>query len=166
MDISDHLGQGERVTRKARQLRTMIIVFIPLFTLQFWLGMSINLEINLPVEHFSAVESVIYFSSHFPMILAHILTGSLIVILATVFLAVSLTSSTRSFAIIGIIGMSAVIGATVNGILFLMTGQFFGNSIGMAMSAVVALITYLTVLYKTGLILGRKQLASRLQTSD
>jgi hypothetical protein len=54
----------------------------------------------------------------------------------------------------------------VNGILFLMTGQFFGNSIGMAMSAVVALITYLTVLYKTGLILGRKQLASRLQTSD
>jgi hypothetical protein len=68
---------------------------------------------------------------------------------------VSLTSSTRSFAIIGIIGMSAVIGATVNGILFLMSGQFFGNSIGMAMSAVVGLITYLTGLYKMGSILGK-----------
>jgi uncharacterized membrane protein len=55
-----------------------------------------------------------------------------------------------SIRICAIVILAGVIGAIANGILFLMSGQFFGWSIGMAMSAVSVLIVSAITLYFIG----------------
>jgi uncharacterized membrane protein len=55
-----------------------------------------------------------------------------------------------SLRICAIIILAGVIGAITNGILFLMSGQFFGWSIGMAMSAVTVLVVSAISLYYIG----------------
>ena len=131
-------------------LRNVSIIFLALIGLQFWLGMSINLELNLPVKNLSAIGSIEYYAGHFGFILAHVVNGILLLLTALVYLAIALRSKVRPLEIIGIVGTVSIVSAIGLGIMFLVSGQFFGWSIGMAMSAVSALIVYAIGLYFIG----------------
>ncbi len=91
-----------------------------------------------------------YFGSHFGFILAHIVVGFTILITSLGLLVLSFRTHILSLRISAVIILAGVIGAIINGILFLMSGQFFGWSIGMAMSAVTVLIVSAISLYYIG----------------
>ncbi len=132
------------------RIRNVTFILLALLIPQFWLGMTINLEVNIPVKNLNAIGSLTYYGEHFPLILIHILNGFLILTVSVVLLLLSLRTEYKSIRILSIIIMTSVIGAIVNGILFLESGQFFGWSIGMAMSAVSALVLVAIILYFIG----------------
>lgn len=135
-------------------MRNTFFLFLAVIALQFWLGMTINLEVNMPVKHLGLVASLLYFGSHFTFVLIHISNGLVILIIALILLALSFMNRHRSLKIISLIALFSVIGAIANGILFLESGQFFGWSIGMSMSAVSALISASIGLFYVGQLLG------------
>ena len=137
-------------TNSIAKIRNLIFLLLALLVAQFWLGMTINLEVNIPVKYLGAVQSLAYFGSHFGFILAHIVTGFAILVTSLAFLFLSYKTQFLSLRICAIIVLAGVIGAITNGILFLMSGQFFGWSIGMAMSAVSVLIVSAISLYFIG----------------
>jgi hypothetical protein len=112
--------------------------------------MTINLEVNIPVKYLGAVQSLAYFENHFGFILAHIVTGFAILVTSFAILFLSYKTQFLSLRICAIVIFAGVVGAITNGILFLMSGQFFGWSIGMAMSAVSVLIVSAISLYFIG----------------
>ncbi|MEM0161161.1 MAG: hypothetical protein QXQ25_05520 [Thermoplasmata archaeon] len=137
------------------RMRTITIIFLVFVSLQFWLGMTINLELFLPIKYLSAVPSLIYYMSHYGFILVHVIDGFSLLLLTLLFLYFAFKEHYLSLKVISIVATSSVIGAIINGILFLMSGQFFGYSIGMAMSAISALITFAVGLYYIGFNIGR-----------
>ena len=62
-------------TNPIMKIRNVIFLLIGLLAAQFWLGMTINLEVNIPVKHLGAIQSLIYFGSRFDFVLAHIIIG-------------------------------------------------------------------------------------------
>ena len=132
------------------KIRNVIFLLIGLLIAQFWLGMTINLEVNIPLKYLGAIQSLIYFGSHFVFILAHIINGFAILITSLAFLVLSFRTHILSLRISASVAFAGVIGAIINGILFLMSGQFFGWSIGMAMSAVTVLVVSAISLYFVG----------------
>ncbi|MEM3192975.1 MAG: hypothetical protein QW292_13010 [Candidatus Parvarchaeota archaeon] len=132
------------------RIRNLIIVLFAFLIFQFWLGMTINLEINMPIKHLGALESLIYYGGHFGFILVHIVNGFCILVVSLILFSESIKSSYTSLKIGSSVTLAAVVGAIVNGILFLESGQFFGWSVGMAMSAVSVLIAAAISLYFVG----------------
>ena len=132
------------------RIRNVTFLLLGLLILQFWLGMTINLEVNIPVKHLGAIQSILYFGGHFDFVLVHIINGFAILLVSLIFLILSFKTQLLSIRICAIGILAGVIGAIANGILFLMSGQFFGWSIGMAMSAVSVLIVSAITLYFIG----------------
>ncbi len=141
---------GTKKIQSIVRIRNLVFVLLALLIAQFWLGMTINLEIDIPVKYLGAVQTLVYFGSHFGFILAHIVVGFAILITSLGFLVLSFRTHILSLRICSIVTFAGVIGAITNGILFLMSGQFFGWSIGMAMSAVTVLIVSAISLYFVG----------------
>ncbi len=131
-------------------LRTTI-AFLALVTLQFWLGMSINLEVDLPARSGTFFSLLQYYADLSIFVLAHVVVGILLLATSLVYLFFALRVHLRAFLIISGVGIVAIASAIINGLLFLLYGQSFGNSIGMAMSAVSALIAYSAGLYYLGI---------------
>jgi hypothetical protein len=136
------------------RMRNTFFLFIAVISLQFWIGMTINLEVNIPVKHLGPISSLFYFGSHFTFVLIHIANGLFILTIAIILVTISFMNSRRSLRIVSLIALFSVVGAIVNGILFLASGQFFGWSIGMAMSAVSALVSASIGLFYVGHSLG------------
>ena len=137
-------------TQSIVRIRNLVFVLLALLIAQFWLGMTINLEVDIPVKYLGAVQSLLYFGSHFGFILARIVVGFTILVTSLGFLVLSFRTHILSLRISAVIILAGVIGAITNGILFLMSGQFFGWSIGMAMSAVSVLVVSAISLYFIG----------------
>ena len=137
-------------TQSIVRIRNLVFVLLALLIVQFWLGMTINLEIDIPVKYLGAVQTLLYFGSHFGFILAHIIVGFTILINSLGLLVLSFRTHILSLRISAVIILAGVIGAITNGILFLMSGQFFGWSIGMAMSAVTVFVVSAISLYYIG----------------
>lgn len=137
-------------TQSIVRIRNLVFVLLALLIVQFWLGMTINLEIDIPVKYLGAVQTLLYFGSHFGFILAHIIVGFTILINSLGLLVLSFRTHILSLRICAVIILAGVIGAITNGILFLMSGQFFGWSIGMAMSAVTVFVVSAISLYYIG----------------
>lgn len=133
-------------------MRNHIVIFLALILIQFWLGMTINLELNLSASNYSGQSALLFYVIHYPLILAHMLVGIAILAVSVSFMIFSFQSSLRSLIITGIIGFAGIVGAFYNGIMFLLSGGYFGNSIGMAMSAVSAIVAYSVSLYYVGVI--------------
>lgn len=136
--------------RSLRLLRNTSFGFLALMMLQFWLGMTVNLEVNLPVKHLNVPSSLSYYGGFSPYVLAHIVNGVMLLLLSMMLVALSVRSNYRSLRITSLIAFLAVIGAVINGVLFLTSGQFFGWSVGMAMSAFSATFSVAIGLYFTG----------------
>ncbi|MEM0155817.1 MAG: hypothetical protein QW597_04355 [Thermoplasmataceae archaeon] len=139
------------------RMRNLIFLLLGLLIAQFWLGMTINLEVNIPVKTLGAIQSIIYFASHYAFIFAHVAVGFTILLLSLVFIILSISSHALSLQICAVVILAGVIGAITNGVLFLMSGQFFGWSVGMAMSAVSVLIVAAISLYFLGKIMGKAE---------
>ncbi|GGM76460.1 hypothetical protein GCM10007108_13060 [Thermogymnomonas acidicola] len=135
-------------------MRGITIALLVLLVAQFWLGMSINLEVSLPVMHLGAIGSLVYYGGHFRFVLAHIVNGSAILALSLALLGSALKTRSAALKASSAITVASVTGAITNGVLFLMSGQFFGFSIGMAMSAVSVLLSCAAILYYVGLHMG------------
>ena len=131
-------------------IRNVIFLLLALLTAQFDLGMTMNLDVNLPVKNLGALQSLIYFGGHFGLVLAHIINGIAILITSLVFLVLSFKTHFLSLRISAILILAFVIDAMINGMLFLMSGQYFGWSIGMAMDAVFVLIISAVAMYFVG----------------
>lgn len=139
-----------RKTNIIVNIRNVILFLLALSTVQFDIGMTMNLDVNLPVKNLGALQSLIYFGGHFGLVLAHIINGIAILITSLVFLALSFKTHFLSLRILAILILAFVIDAIINGMLFLMSGQYFGWSIGMAMDAVFVLIISAVAMYFVG----------------
>jgi hypothetical protein len=91
---------------------------------QFWLGMTINLEVNIPVKYLDLIQSPIYFGSHCACILAHIVNGLALLLTSLIFLFLCFKTLYLSLKICTIFILAGVIGDITNGVLFLMSGRF------------------------------------------
>lgn len=136
-------------------MKNVILILFFLMIIQFWLGMTINLEVNMPVKHLGIIESLLYYGGNYGFIAAHVANGIILLTFSLVFLLISLRSSYTSLKIGSAVTLASVVGAVVNGVLFLESGQSFGWSIGMAMSAVGVLVSAAASLYFVGKNLAR-----------
>ena len=132
------------------EIRNVTFLLLSLLIVQFWMEMTINLEVNIPVKHLGAIQSILYFGSHFDFVLVHIINGFAILLVSLVFLILSFKTQLLSLRICAIVIIAGVIDAITNGTLFLMPGQFFGWSIGMTMSSVSVMTVYAISLYFIG----------------
>ena len=139
-----------RKTNTIANIRNVIFFLLALLTVQFELGLTVNLDVSLPVKNLGALQSLIYFGDHFGLVLAHIINGTAILITSLVFLVFSFKTHFLSLRILAILILGFVLDAIINGILFLMSGQYFGWSIGMAMDAVFVLIVSAVAMYFVG----------------
>lgn len=137
-----------------RTLRSHVFILLALAVVQFWLGMTINLELVLPNPGKGGFSALAYYFANFVPILGHVVVGIAILLASLSFLVMSFRSRSRALITIGIVGFVAVVGAIYNGISFLLSGQFFGFSIGMAMSGVSAIVAYAVSLYFIGSIIS------------
>ncbi len=133
-----------------RTMKVHVVIFLALFLLQFWLGMTVNLELVLPNPKYGGMSALLFYATHFMPILAHMAVAVAILLVSLSFLVQSLRSHSRALVTTGIIGLVSVVGAIYNGVAFLLSGQFFGFSIGMAMSGISAIVTYAVSLYYIG----------------
>jgi hypothetical protein len=145
--------------RTVRSIRTHVLVFLGLILIQFWLGMTINLEVTLPSLSFGGVSALTYFAAHYWQVLFHMIVAVVILAVSVRFLILSLKLKSRPLIVLGIIGLAAIVAAIYNGISFLLSNQFFGNSIGMAMSAVSSIVAYALALYYIGSMRGEDDAA-------
>ena len=153
MNRSDGIKKNHEAPTGIRELvwmRNNIFILLTFLIAQFWLGMTINLEVNMPVKHLGAISSILYFGSSSGFILAHMVNGFMILAASILFVIVSMKSPYVSLRIGAIVTLASVIGAVVNGVLFLDSGQDFGWSVGMAMSAVGVFVSAAVSLYFVG----------------
>ncbi|MFG1556195.1 MAG: hypothetical protein AAE985_07035 [Thermoplasmataceae archaeon] len=148
ISASETFGNGGM--RSFVRIRNVLFLILGLLMIQFWLGMTINLEVNIPVKYLGPLQSLTYFGGHFAYILAHIVNGLSILFTSLTLLFLSFKTNNLSLKICAIFILGGVIGAITNGVLFLMSGQFFGWSVGMAMSAVSVLVASGIDLYFVG----------------
>jgi hypothetical protein len=133
-----------------RSLKVHAFVFLGLILVQFWLGMTINLEVSLPTLSYGGFSALIFYLAHFWLVISHAIIAIVILAVSAKFLMISLKSGSRALVVTGSLGLAAVLGAIYNGVAFLTSDQFFGNSIGMAMSAISAVVAYAVSLYYIG----------------
>ncbi len=101
---------------------------------------------------YGGIAALIYYATHFWQVLVHLIIALVILIVSIRFVILSLRVQSRALLVLGTIGTAAILGAIYNGVSFLLSRQFFGNSIGMAMSAVSSIVAYAVALYYIGII--------------
>jgi hypothetical protein len=143
-------------TAKTKMIRNTLMIFLMLMGIQFWLGMSINLELNLQIVQKPFTTILLYYFQHYLLVALHIGNAVLILLITIILVAVSKSYPNVGIKIVSIIVLLSVIGAIANGWLFLYYGQFFGFSIGMAMSAVSAMISAAAGFYLVGIERGKE----------
>jgi len=114
---------------------------------QFVLGMITNVSLPFPGK-LNAGRAWDFALSQ-PVILAHIVLGSLIVILAALSIVIGIMSRRRMPVVTSVLGFILVALAWYSGDEFLDTGQSNLPSLGMAFSFLAALIVYAVGYYAT-----------------
>ncbi len=137
--------------RRVRLLRNTAFLFLLVVIAQFWLGMTINLEVNLPVQTMQFYEVFPYYAHLSIYVMLHMMVGVLLFLFSLMYLAISMRTGIKAIMVTALISVIAVIGAGLNGIFFLSSGQFFGWSIGMAMSAISSIVAFSFSLYYLGM---------------
>ena len=134
-----------------RPLRAMVVITLILLTIQYELGMDINLSPNLPeLPPFGfslmKISDVLHLAG--PVALAHAVVGSFLTFMSILNLILSLRSKIRSVQIFGSLGFLTMLVAITGGILFTLSGfQEDHYSLAMASNFILTFIFYFLELY-------------------
>ncbi|MGZ4847250.1 MAG: hypothetical protein ACXV7G_11195 [Halobacteriota archaeon] len=128
------------------RLRVLITVIGVLFFLQYWLGMGVNLFATIPKD-----TPLAFFSyADGGEVLAHIVNGTLILIIALAIVAISITLGNRILPRLSLLALVFVAAAVAAGWQFTVRGQDPISSITMAMSFIAAYTVYFGVYFVSG----------------
>jgi len=134
-----------------KTLRVMVVSILILLTIQYELGMYINLAPNLPeLAPFGFSLMKISQALHLagPVALAHAVLGSLLTLLSTSTLILSLRSKAKSIRIFGGLGFVTMLVAMAGGILFTLSGFREDHySLAMASNFILTFIFYFLELH-------------------
>ncbi len=134
-----------------RWLRIVVVLLLVFLSLQFELGMAINLSPSLP--------SLPAFGFSLPLIVQaleqiggvgvlHAGLGILVLLLSMINLILALSSHGRGLAIFGVLGLLSTALEVVSGVLFTLSGfQNDGYSHGMATNFLLSFIFFFVELY-------------------
>lgn len=134
-----------------KTLRVMVVSTLILLSVQYELGMYINLSPNLPeLAPFGFSLMKISEALHLagPVALAHAVLGSLLTLLSTLNLIFSLKSRIKSVQIVGGLGFVTMLVAMAGGILFTLSGFTEDHySLAMASNFILTFTCYFLELY-------------------
>jgi hypothetical protein len=140
------LALQEVFVTRLKSLRVAAIVILILLTLQFELGMSVNLSPSLEqVPHLAGTATAVWGAlvKVGGAALTHALLGASLTVIALASLVLAIISGDRSVAVIGIFSFLAIALAAVNGVLFTLSGFKDDNySHGMATLFLLAFSLY------------------------
>lgn len=128
------------------RLKKLITLEGVLLFIQFWLGMEINLFVEIPA---GAPLNFLGYSGG-AGILAHIANGILILIVASLILIYSVRLTNSLFSKLSIVGIVFVVVAIIGGVFFIIMGLNNSFSMAMAMSFISVYTLYFYEFYLTG----------------
>jgi hypothetical protein len=134
---------------RGKGLRGSVYAVVVLTLIQYGLGMWVNLFATIPKSDqgksmFAAFSAAV---AHGPVGLAlHALVGTLLILAALGLVVRAIQARAAAPIALSAIGFLAIIGAWVNGAMFVGNGAN-GASMGMAVSAGVALLCYVSILF-------------------
>ena len=120
--------------------KILLAIEVLLLFVQFWLGMSINLYVSLPVY------TPQYFSGYVggQEVLAHIVSAIVILVLAGLILSYGSRFRSQRVIVFSSIGLSFAIIAALTGATFMLRSRDDSLSLTMAMSFILAFTIYLS----------------------
>ena len=134
-----------------KTLRVMVVIMLILLTIQYELGMVINLSPDLPeIPPFGfsliAISDALHLAG--PLALAHAGLGSFLALLSVLILILSLKVKIKSVKLFGSLGFLTIILATIGGVLFTLSGfQADHFSLAMGSNFILVFISYFLELY-------------------
>lgn len=154
--VSSH--RSTRRTASAR-LRTFTLFTLLLLNLQFFIGMLVNLYIQVPAIHPGAnssnyfpgvVQGIVWAMVSSPLaLLVHVALGLLLGVASFILIGLTIASRRPSWIILSVLGWVGVVGAGFNGASFLNYGHDL-SSLLMSTGYVLAMISYTLVLALVG----------------
>jgi hypothetical protein len=134
-----------------KSLRVLIVITLILLTIQYELGMDVNLSPTLPeLAPFGFSLLKISNALHLagPVALTHAVLGGLLTFMSILTLVLSLRSKFRSVQILGSLSFLTMLGAITGGVLFTLSGfQEDHYSLAMASNFILTFIFYFLELY-------------------
>ncbi len=131
------------------RLRLLTIIILLLLTVQFLLGMVVNLFVQVPSVHpgvgasnyfQGVVQGVAWALVHAPLgLLVHAIVGLLLFLTSLILIGFAIASRRRAWIIISVIGFIGIVAAGFNGASFMNYGHDFSSllmSIGFLLAAV------------------------------
>lgn len=138
-------------SNQLKSLRVMVVTTLILLTIQYELGMDINLSPNLPeLRPFGFSLMKISDALHLagPVALAHAGLGSFLTLMSILTLILSLRSKIKSVQIFGSLGFLTILLALTSGVLFTVSGfQEDPYSLMMASNFMLTFIFYFLELF-------------------
>lgn len=131
-------------TRQARRISTASSGLVILLLAQYVLGIACNLYGTAP----TASKTIKPFSS--PLLGAHVVLGTLLIVIAIYLVAVSIRASMRIAVVASIIGLASLITAWLSGSAFTQKGAS-GYSMAMGVLTAVALLCYMAMVKVSGM---------------
>lgn len=132
-------------------LRSIMLLTLLLLNIQFFIGMLVNLYVQVPSVHPGAnasnyflgvVQGVGWALVASPLaLLVHIVLGLLLVLASFIVIGFAIASRRRAWIILSILGWIGIVGAGFNGASFLNYGHDF-SSLLMSTGFVLAMIAY------------------------
>jgi hypothetical protein len=138
-------------TNRFKTLRVMVVITLILLTIQYELGMVVNLSPDLPENPplgFSLITILDALHLAGPLALAHAGLGSFLALLSVLILILSLKVKIKGVKLFGSLGFLTIILATISGVLFTLSGfQADHFSLAMGSNFILAFISYFLELY-------------------
>lgn len=145
---SSHTSTPQTASAK---LRTLTLLMLLLLEAQFFVGMLVNLYVQIPATHPGAnssnyflgvVQGVGWALVYSPLaLLVHVALGLLLVLTSSILTALAIASRRPAWIIASLLGWIGVVGAGFNGASFLNYGHDF-SSLLMSTGFVLAMISY------------------------
>ena len=129
-----------------RTVRTLIAIISVLLFVQYGLGIVVNLFAVIPPD----IPLAFFSYSAGIEVLAHIVNGSLILIIAVGIVAISATLSNHLLPRLALLALIFVAAAVATGLIFTLQGQNPAFSIAMAMSFISAYTVYFGAYFVSG----------------
>jgi hypothetical protein len=126
-----------------KAFRIILVLEVLLLFIQFWLGMYVNLFVNLPLHNAQDFSSYVGGQD----VIAHIAVGIVILLLAGLILSYGSRLRKLQVTLLAVFGVIFVILAPLTGATFLFQDQDNVLSMAMAINFLLAYTVYLVIFY-------------------